>query len=67
MVDQYLKVKGTEDVWAIGDVSDIEGQQFLTYNRQSLYVSKAIAMVLSNKTPASYKAMSSRMCSLTVR
>ena len=30
MVDEFLRVKGAKDVWAIGDVSDVESWQFIT-------------------------------------
>ena len=30
MVNEYLGVKGANDVWAIGDISDIESWQYIT-------------------------------------
>ena len=60
-VDEYLKVKGAEDVWAVGDVSDVEYSQFISCDRQSVYCAKSIISILSNKTPLPYKAISRRM------
>ncbi len=60
-VDEYLKVKGAEDVWAIGDVSDVEASQFITCDRQSAYAARNMTFILSNKTPLPYKAITSRM------
>jgi apoptosis-inducing factor 2 len=59
-VDEYLKVKGAGDVWAIGDVSDVEGSQLITCDKQSAYLAKTIILLLSNKTTVPYKASASR-------
>ena len=64
MVDEYLKVKGADGVWAIGDVSDVEPSQFITCDRQSVYLAKSITTLLSNKTALPYKAITSRMLTL---
>ncbi|KAK9366156.1 hypothetical protein V1509DRAFT_630693 [Lipomyces kononenkoae] len=56
MVDDYLKVKGVEDVWAIGDVSDLEPPQFMFANKQSAHLAKNIILILSNKKPLPYKS-----------
>lgn len=61
MVDEYLKVKGVEDIWAIGDVCDAEGSQFITCDKQSVYLSKSITSILHNKMPLPYKIATSRM------
>lgn len=29
MVDQYLKVKGAEDIWAAGDITDVQPAQYI--------------------------------------
>ena len=66
MVDEYLKVKRVENVWAIGDVSDVEPSQFITCDRQSVYLAKSIASILSYKTPLPYKVATSRMCIMSL-
>ena len=64
MVDENLKVKGAKDIWAIGDVSDVEAAQFRSCDRQSVYLAKALVSVLSNQAPLPYKIPASRMCNL---
>jgi NADH dehydrogenase FAD-containing subunit len=59
-VDQFLRVKGAEDVWAVGDVSDAEPSQLIICERQSVYVAKSIVSILGNKTPPPYKASTTR-------
>ena len=67
MVDGHLKVKGLEDVWAIGDVSDIEPCQFITCDRQSVYLAKSLVATLQGRTPPLYKVASKRMFISTLR
>ncbi|KAN0099518.1 putative apoptosis-inducing factor [Hyaloscypha variabilis] len=55
IVDDYLKVKGLEDVWAIGDVSDREPPQFMFADKQATYLAKNILLILSKKAPLPYK------------
>lgn len=61
MVDGYLKVKGADGVFALGDVTDLEGAQLIIVDRQSTYVAKALTALLSNKSPSPYKPLSGRM------
>ena len=60
VVDEYLRVKGVEDVWAVGDVSSIEPPQFKTTDTQSAHLAKNILLILNNKKPLPY-AIGSRM------
>jgi NADH dehydrogenase FAD-containing subunit len=63
-VDEYFQVKGTENVWAIGDISDLEATQFANVASQAAHFAKNITLKLSNKTPLPYKAVPlSRMLS----
>ncbi|KAG0650373.1 Oxidoreductase ptaL [Hyphodiscus hymeniophilus] len=56
IVDNFLKVKGEDNVWAIGDISDRETAQFLNAGNQATYASKSIDLFLNNKaTTAPYK------------
>jgi hypothetical protein len=61
VVDNYLKVKGAGDVWAIGDVADVDSLQFISCDRESAHLAKNIILLLSNKTPVPYKALTSSM------
>lgn len=64
IVDDYLKAKGAADIWAVGDIADIEWRQFVTMDKQSVYLAKNILSILSNKKPVPYKVTpaSSRTC-----
>jgi len=66
IVDEYLKVKGTRDVWAIGDVSNVEPARWIYCERHSKYVSETFASILTGKTPLPYKQATSRMFSPTL-
>ena len=55
-VDDYLKAKGAGDIWAIGDVVDVEWKQWIYMDKQSSYVTKNIILILNNKAPVPYKA-----------
>ena len=61
MVDEFLRVKGAKDVWAIGDVSDVESWQFITCDRQSTHLAKNMISMMNNKAPLPYKVAASRM------
>ena len=61
MVDNFLRVKGAKDVWAIGDVSDVESWQFITCDRQSAHLAKNMITMINNKPPIPYKVAASRM------
>jgi NADH dehydrogenase FAD-containing subunit len=66
MVDEHLRVKGLEDVYAVGDVSDMEYSQILSCNRQSAYVAKRLGLILNNRPLIPYKAFTSRMSTLSI-
>lgn len=67
-VDEYLKVRGTENVWAIGDVSDVERPAFITCSNQSTYLAKSLLLILAGKLPVPYKlsALGSKFISVLV-
>jgi NADH dehydrogenase FAD-containing subunit len=58
-VDMNLRVKGAEDVWAIGDVSALEWNQYLAGRAQALYLSKNFGLILKGKVTAVYKISTS--------
>lgn len=55
VVDEYFGVKGAEDVYAIGDVCDVEPPQFIYADRQSTFLAKNLALILGGKPPLAYK------------
>ena len=55
MVDEFLRVKGKTDVWAVGDVADIQRPQYMNTEKQSVHLAKNIALVLKGAQPVKYK------------
>ncbi|KAF2805447.1 FAD/NAD(P)-binding domain-containing protein [Mytilinidion resinicola] len=66
MVDDYLKIKGAGEVWAIGDMCDLDGSQFLSMERHSIYVTKNIGLIMKGKPPLPYKRITSRIMGLQI-
>ncbi|RDW87252.1 hypothetical protein BP5796_02946 [Coleophoma crateriformis] len=65
-VDEYLKLKGAENVWAIGDVSEVEPPQFMFCDAQSVHAAKSILSILANKAILPYKASTSSMIGIQI-
>jgi NADH dehydrogenase FAD-containing subunit len=60
-VDTHLRLAQHANVWALGDVCATEGMQFLTCDRQSVYVAKCVgAEVSGKKLKVGYKPLGSR-------
>lgn len=55
VVDDYLRVKGAEGVWAAGDVVDIQASQFVYMQKQANALAKNLALVVNGKEPVLYK------------
>ncbi|KAG9239537.1 hypothetical protein BJ875DRAFT_414260 [Amylocarpus encephaloides] len=55
IVNTYLQLKETKDIWAIGDVSNVENSQFISCDRQSAYLAKNIVALLRDGLVAPYK------------
>jgi apoptosis-inducing factor 2 len=60
-VDEYLSVKGTEGIFAIGDISNAEPPQFWFVEKQSTYIAKNVILTLSGKPPIPYNVATSGM------
>ncbi|KAI8625188.1 hypothetical protein F5Y19DRAFT_274788 [Xylariaceae sp. FL1651] len=65
-VDEYLRVKGAENVFAIGDVSDAEPPQFIYVDKQSAHTAKNIVLVLRGMALLPYKVATSGMMGLQI-
>jgi hypothetical protein len=55
IVDEHLKIKGANDIWAVGDINNVEWAQWIYMDFQSQYLSKQITSILKGKTPVPYK------------
>lgn len=56
IVDEYLRVKGAEGVWAVGDISNIDPSQFVYLQKQIPAITKNLDLVLKGKQPIPYKS-----------
>jgi len=55
VVDDYLRVKGAEGVWAAGDVVDIQPSQFVYMQKQAAALAKNLDLVINGREPVLYK------------
>ncbi|KAM0080651.1 hypothetical protein ACKRZS_007168, partial [Fusarium odoratissimum] len=55
-VDQYLAIEGRQDVFAIGDVSNVEAPQFWFVNTQAGHMAKNLVHIMIGKPMIPYKA-----------
>ncbi|KAH7212070.1 histidine phosphatase superfamily [Fusarium oxysporum] len=55
-VDQYLAIEGRQDVFAIGDVSNVEAPQFWFVNSQAGHMAKNLVHIMIGKPMIPYKA-----------
>lgn len=60
MVDEHLGVKGAQDVFAIGDVSNLEPPQFVVGNNQTIHAAKNLVLIITGKPMVPYKASTTR-------
>ncbi|TEY71788.1 hypothetical protein BOTCAL_0086g00060 [Botryotinia calthae] len=66
IVDQFLRLKGAENVWVVGDVSAVERPQYVNTDKQSTHVAKNIALILKNSEPLGYKVADKNMMAVPV-
>ncbi|CAD6441711.1 ff9f6f31-9a25-4aea-bd11-118fce50221a [Sclerotinia trifoliorum] len=66
IVDEFLRLKGTKDVWVVGDVSAVERPQYVNTEKQSVHVAKNIGLALKNSQPVGYKVAEKNMMVVTV-
>lgn len=55
VVDEFLQVKGTKNVWAVGDISAIQRPQFVLTGKQAEHVAKNIGLLVQQKPLVPYK------------
>ncbi|KAG9228291.1 putative triosephosphate isomerase [Amylocarpus encephaloides] len=66
VVDGYLKVKGVENIWAVGDVVDVQPSQMAYAAAQSKALSKNLDLVLRGQNPIVYKTDGPPMIAVTL-
>jgi len=55
MVDDFLKVKNVKDVWAAGDITDLEPSTYINTDKQATHVAKSLGLLLAGGAPLVYK------------
>nr|RBQ98296.1 hypothetical protein FVER53263_11873 [Fusarium verticillioides] len=60
-VNQYLAIEGREDIFAIGDVSNLEAPQFWFVNTQAGHLAKNLVQIMLGKPMIPYKASTTAM------
>ncbi|KAL4950357.1 putative apoptosis-inducing factor [Aspergillus filifer] len=68
ILDEYMRVKGTKDIYAVGDVSDIEAPQAFYVNGQSKYVAKTVVLGATGKSSSvvPYKTSNTSMIGVQI-
>ena len=54
VVDEFLRVKGAADVWAVGDVSSAQRPQYINTQKQAAHVAKNIGLLMKGKELVRY-------------
>ena len=65
IVDEFLRVKGVENVWAVGDISNADPSQFVYLQKQVPAATKNLDLVIKGKQPLAYKTGGDRELSLS--
>ena len=68
IVDEYLRVKGADGVWAVGDVSNVDPSQIVYIQKQTPVITKNLDLVIKGKQPIPYKSGGDReffLCTLS--
>ncbi|POS84695.1 hypothetical protein EPUL_003009 [Erysiphe pulchra] len=55
MVDNFFRVKNAQDVWAAGDITDLEPSQYVYAEKQTTALIHNLNMVINGKEPIAYK------------
>lgn len=54
-MDEFLRVKGQSDIWAVGDLSAVQRSQYVNVEKQSTHVVKNIKLKLNGAEMAVYQ------------
>ncbi|KAH8656106.1 hypothetical protein BGZ60DRAFT_385327 [Tricladium varicosporioides] len=66
VVDEYLRVKNAKDIWAAGDVVDVQPSQMMYAANQSKALAKNLDHVLKGQQPVVYKTDGSPMIAVSL-
>jgi NADH dehydrogenase FAD-containing subunit len=62
VVDEFLRVKDVENVWAVGDISNASPSQFVYLQKQIPAITKNLDLVIKGKQPLEYKTGDREFC-----
>lgn len=63
IVDEFLRVKDTQDIWAAGDLTNLDFAQIIYCEKQATAAAKNLDLVLKGKEPVVYKSGGDRKSS----
>ncbi|KAE8449586.1 hypothetical protein EG329_007916 [Mollisiaceae sp. DMI_Dod_QoI] len=66
LVDEYLHVKGSKDVWAAGDISSVQRPQLVNALKQSEHVVKNIGLAIKGQNLIPFKAGGADMLAVPI-
>jgi NADH dehydrogenase FAD-containing subunit len=66
VVDEFLRVKATEDIWAAGDLTSLDFAQIVYTEKQATAAAKNLDLVLKGKEPVAYKSGGGRIMALAL-
>lgn len=66
VVDEFLRVKDAQDIWAAGDITNVDYAQIVYCEKQASVVAKNLDAVLKGKEPLPYKTGGGRIMGLAL-
>ncbi|KAG0649418.1 Oxidoreductase ptaL [Hyphodiscus hymeniophilus] len=66
VVDEFLRVKGAQDIWAAGDLTNVDYAQFVYCEKQAGAVAKNLDLILKGKEAVPYKSGGGRILGLSL-
>ena len=66
VVNEYLQVKDAQDIWAAGDLTNLDFAQIIYAGKQATAVAKNLDLVLKGKEPVAYKTGGDRIMGLSL-
>ena len=66
VVDEFLRVKGAQDIWAAGDLINLDFAQIIYAEKQATAAAKNLDLMLKGKEPVAYKTSGDRMMGLSL-
>lgn len=62
VVDDYLRVESTTNIWAAGDVTDVQEKKVMNARTQAMHLAKNLDLVLRGKKPVAFNRKAPGKC-----